>query len=156
MLLHLDRLLLTIESKDRGRPSGWVNHAHEHSDGRGLAGAVGPEVPEHLALLDLEVQVEKPAPAAVVLGQALRADRNRHCLPLPLAACAAGLFSACHRSRMPWLSRSQNSCSSRMWRTRFLPRPSASVGSSRLSRASESRTRVKVAAKTGSMSSTAS
>jgi len=46
-----------------------MDESHEQPDRRRLARAVGSEEAEHLAFGDLEVEVEKSVPRAVVLAQ---------------------------------------------------------------------------------------
>ena len=45
------------------------DQAEQHPGGRGLAGAVGAEEAEHLALFDIEVQAVDDGAAAVTLGE---------------------------------------------------------------------------------------
>ena len=55
--MGLDRLALAVEPEDLGPSLARPDQAEQQPDGRGLAGAVGPEVADHLALGDLEVEV---------------------------------------------------------------------------------------------------
>src|SRR5207248_9628119 len=66
---HVDRVAHAVEAEDVGRSRGGADEAHQHPDRGRLAGAVRPEVAEHLLLCHLQVELEKTAPAAIVLGQ---------------------------------------------------------------------------------------
>jgi hypothetical protein len=62
-------------------------HAEDDPHGGGLAGTVGPDEPEHLALAHGERQVIEGDQVAVAAGQALQ---FQHVTPLlPLASCQA-------------------------------------------------------------------
>src|SRR5207302_11075846 len=80
--LDLNRLPPAVEPEDLRRPPVRMDEPHQQADGRRLAGAVGPEIAENLALRHLQVEVEEAAPAPVVLGQLLGPDRAGH-LHLP-------------------------------------------------------------------------
>src|SRR5262249_22946601 len=57
---------------DRRVAGGRTEQSGQHPDGGGLPGAVGPEQPEHLARLDVEVEPLHRGPRTELLGQ--RAD----------------------------------------------------------------------------------
>ena len=63
-----------VQSQDGSAAAGGPEQVHEHADGGGLARAVGAEVAENLAGLDLDVQVYGAGALTVVLGQALSVD----------------------------------------------------------------------------------
>ncbi|GAA3057022.1 hypothetical protein GCM10020000_44460 [Streptomyces olivoverticillatus] len=73
---------------------------HQHPDGGGLAGAVGPEEAEDTAPRHDEVEpVDGELPTAVALGEAERGDHRFHRLPRPCSsrsylAASAALTSA--------------------------------------------------------------
>ena len=75
-LAKLDGLLVRVHPEDRRRAARRPNLVHHRSDGRRLARPVGAEEAEHLARLDVEVQIVERLHLAVVLGEALRADRT--------------------------------------------------------------------------------
>ena len=50
--------------------------AYQHVEGSGLAGAVGPEQPDHFALADVYVDVVDDDAAAIALGQAVPLKRG--------------------------------------------------------------------------------
>ena len=75
--MGLDGVTLTVEPEDLGATSGRVDEPEQQSDGGGLPGAVGPEVPEDLARSDLEIEVAQGVHRAVALGEPLGADRGR-------------------------------------------------------------------------------
>jgi hypothetical protein len=66
---HLGALLEAVEARDARRAAGGPQHAHKHLHGGGLAGAVGAEQAEHLALLDGEREVAHGDEVAVGLGE---------------------------------------------------------------------------------------
>ena len=57
-------------------PCGRLRQAEQHVDGRGLAGAVGAEEGDDLALLDLQVDAAHGLHGAEVLGEPGDADRG--------------------------------------------------------------------------------
>ena len=64
----------------RAAPAG-RDHAAHHRDGRGLAGAVGSEQAEDLALLDVQVEGTDSAQRAVVLSQPPTLQERHRALP---------------------------------------------------------------------------
>src|SRR5438552_1721391 len=89
-MLEGNRVAIHVEPEDVGRAARRVDHAHEELDGGRLAGAVGAEVAEDLALVHREVQVEDASAAAIVLREALGLDRARHrVLPFRDSAASA-------------------------------------------------------------------
>ena len=63
----LESLTLTVEAENRRAAAGRPHEIEQHADGGRLAGAVGAEEAEHLALRDLERQVLEADDGAVVL-----------------------------------------------------------------------------------------
>ena len=80
--MRLRRMGLGIDAEDLGTAGGHAGQPEQTSNRRGLPRAVGAEVPDDLALVDLEVQRAKRCGGAERLGQSLRADRwDRHGRP---------------------------------------------------------------------------
>ena len=68
-----------VEAEHRGRPRGRAQQVEQRADQRGLAGAVGPDEPEGLSGIDLEVEpVQGDDPAPVDLREALGSDDGVH------------------------------------------------------------------------------
>src|SRR5260221_11354556 len=76
--LDRDRVAVRVEAEDRARATRRVAQAHEQLDRRRFAGAVRTEEAEDLALVHVEVDIEDPVSRAVVLGQLVGVDRDRH------------------------------------------------------------------------------
>jgi hypothetical protein len=66
---HLDPIALAIKPIDGDAAAGRHQDAHHDADGRGLAGAVGPEKTKHLAPADVEREVANGGERTVVLAQ---------------------------------------------------------------------------------------
>ena len=87
--LHRDRFALAVETKDRRRTAGGVDHPHEQLDRRRFARSVRSEKAEDLALPDVEIEVEDPPVCAVILAESQGRDRRgrlthlSHCLSRP-------------------------------------------------------------------------
>ena len=73
-------------SNTKARPDGRPDEVEQRPDGRGLAGAIRSEEPEHLARLHLEVELHDPTVGAIALGEALGADDGGHATPFHDAA----------------------------------------------------------------------
>jgi hypothetical protein len=71
---HFDAISVAVEPVDRHAAAGRDQDAHQHANGGGLAGAVGPEKPEHLASLDGQIEVAHGRELAVRLREML--ERN--------------------------------------------------------------------------------
>src|SRR4029079_17048534 len=69
-----------VDAEDRGPPARGADVVQQGPDRRRLAGAVGAEEAEGLALVDLEVQVDDPAMLAVGLGALLGLDDRCHAI----------------------------------------------------------------------------
>ena len=117
-----------LHAEDAGTPAGGPDEVEQGPDRGRLARPVGPEEPEHLALLDLEVDIDDAATGAVALGQPLGLDDRAHGAP-PLGvrtrrtrhlAGADDRASPGPRARPASSLRSPNS---NMWRTRTGPVP---------------------------------
>ena len=67
-----------LDAEDEGFARGRSDEVQHRPDRRRLAGAVGPEKAEDLALFDLEVDIDDPAVAAVGLGELLELDNGGH------------------------------------------------------------------------------
>src|SRR5690606_19068620 len=77
------------QAVDAGLAPGGLEQRGEDLDGRGLAGAVGPDESEAVALLDLEVEVRQRHQLAVTLGQVDGVDhRHERTAPRSTAATA--------------------------------------------------------------------
>jgi hypothetical protein len=63
-----------LDVEDVGLAGRGPDEVEQRPDRGGLPGAVGAEEPEHLAGVDLEVDVDDPAVLAVGLGEAFGAD----------------------------------------------------------------------------------
>ena len=79
-----------VDARARARvpPDGAQQAAH-HADGRGLAGAVGAQEAEDLALLDVERDAVDGREVAEALGEAVELDRGRHGVSVPSRAASA-------------------------------------------------------------------
>ena len=67
-----------LDAEDAGDARCRPDEVEQGPDRRGLAGAVGPQEAEDLALLDAQVHVDDPAVRAVRLGQPLGVDDRGH------------------------------------------------------------------------------
>ena len=125
----VDRSLPAVEACDARAARVRAQQRHEDADGRRLAGAVGPQEAEHLALADLQREVDDASLAAIAFGQALDLD---HCFRH--LVCLLRL----QRSMIPLLSRSQNSWTSTISFIRRFALPGASCACARCIAWSES------------------
>ena len=66
---HRHAVAVGIEAEHGGAPTAGVKQIEEQPDGGRLAGAVGTDEPEYLALPDFEVEVLDAQPKTVSLGQ---------------------------------------------------------------------------------------
>jgi hypothetical protein len=73
---YLEAVGVGVELHQRGRARGRCDQVQQEPHRGRLAGAVRPQETEDLATLDLEVEIEEPAPFPVVLGQAAGAYRG--------------------------------------------------------------------------------
>ncbi len=80
-LVDRDRVGGRLDAEDLGPPGGRPDEVEQDTHRRRLAGAVGPEEAEDLALGDLEVELDDAAMLAVGLGQALGLDDSGHGTP---------------------------------------------------------------------------
>ena len=80
--LHLDPIELTIEPRNRCVPGGRNQDAHEHANGGGLPGAIGPQKAEHRTLLYRKCQAANGDECPVVLAQAFKSDHEHVSKPL--------------------------------------------------------------------------
>jgi hypothetical protein len=79
-----NRLGGRVHPEDPGPATGRPDMVEERSDHRRLAGAVGPQKAECLALLDRQVHLHDPPMRAVELGQLLGLDDRVHVgMPFP-------------------------------------------------------------------------
>jgi hypothetical protein len=87
-----DRVLRGLDLEHEGAAGCRADQVEQGPDRRGLAGAVGPEEAEDLALGDVEVDIDDAAVHPVRLGELLRADDRRHSawsfLPVRPARCS--------------------------------------------------------------------
>jgi hypothetical protein len=73
----LDSPALTVEPENLGPARTWPRQPQEQADGGGLAGPVGPEVADDLALGDLQVEVVKSFGLTIALAKPFYADSGR-------------------------------------------------------------------------------
>ena len=73
-----DRVARRLDAEHLGATGGRSDEIEQDPHHRRLAGAIGSEEPEDLALGDVEVDVDDPAMDAVGLGQALGMDDRVH------------------------------------------------------------------------------
>ena len=73
-----DRVGVRLDAEDHRPAAGRPDQVEQGPDRGRLAGAVRPEEPEHLALLDAQVDVDDPAVGAVGLGELFGLDDRGH------------------------------------------------------------------------------
>src|SRR5262249_31466534 len=79
------RLAPDVQAVDPSLARRGLEHSHEQADGRGLAGAVGTEEAEDLALLHAEIQRDHAVSTPVRAGEAASLDGGGHALALTAA-----------------------------------------------------------------------
>ena len=95
-----DRIGARLDAEDERAAAGRADQVEEGPDGRRLAGTVGAEEAEDLALADLEVDVDDAEVAAVVLGELLGLDDGRHARSFALAGFVSRTTVAMSPRRM--------------------------------------------------------
>src|SRR2546427_286422 len=143
----VERPIPAVETGDPSRARIGPQERHEDANGGRLARSVRAEKSEHLALSDLERDIDDAPLSAVAFAQLLYFDHR--CGHLP------GLLRL-QRSMIPLLSRSQNSCTSTISFIRLLALPGRSSDSARCIALKESLTLAKVPVNVDSISSVAS
>src|SRR5256885_16245130 len=145
--LDVERPIPAVETGDPSRARIGPQERHEDANGGRLARAVRAEKSEHLALSDLERDIDDAPLSAVAFVQLLYFDHRCGHLPRLLRL---------QRSMIPLLSRSQNSCTSTISFIRLLALPGRSSDSARCIALKESLTLAKVPVNVDSISSVAS
>ncbi len=67
-----------VEAQHPAGSPGGAEEVEQQTDGGGLAGSVGTEVPEDLSLAHLEIEIDDPQLPPVELRQAPSLDRQGH------------------------------------------------------------------------------
>ncbi len=73
----LHRIALDVATQDRGTPRGRVEESEQQSDGGRLAGAVGAEEAEDLALVDRDVEIDEGRSATTARPRRRRSRAGR-------------------------------------------------------------------------------